>query len=402
VTTGFRAFFGRLLGNLFTTLALLLGVMQVVIGHWATVVVAGREGPGPALGLVLAALLVYGNWRLLPVLRRTRHAHGWPRRWARLYMSAGLATLLLGFTIVLTWVGFLPLHGLLSLAGVAPETSFAVFRVASGAVVATLVGLLAWGFTGGQARIERTHLRVELPGLPADLRGLRILQLSDLHIGNGLEGRRLERLVERANAAQADLIALTGDLFDFDPRHVEEGARRLGALRARLGVYGVLGNHDHYTGIELVAEALGRLAPGIRLLRRDLVRAPTDAPLYVAGVDDPGTRLHAHDLDLPELEELAARWPGDGPVILLVHRPEAFPQASRLGFPLVLAGHTHGGQLALPIRGGRHNLASLVSRYSRGLFSENGSLLYVSRGVGVAGPAIRINCTREMATIELA
>jgi predicted MPP superfamily phosphohydrolase len=402
VSVHVRDLFGRLLGNLFTTLALLLGAMQVVVGHWATVVVAGREGPGPALGLVLAALLVYGNWRLLPVIRRARHAAGWPRRVARLYMSAGLATLLLGFVILLSWVGFLPLQGLLALAGVAPEASFAVFRVASGAVVATLVGLLAWGFTGGQARVERTHLRVELAGLPAELRGLRILQLSDLHIGNGLEGRRLERLVERANAAGADLIALTGDLFDFDPRHVEEGARRLGALRARLGVYGVLGNHDHYTGIELVAEALGRLAPGIRLLRRDLVRAPTEAPLYLAGVDDPGTRLNARDLELPELDELAARWPGDGPAILLVHRPEAFPQASRLGFPLVLAGHTHGGQLALPTRGGRHNLASLVTRYPRGLFAENGSLLYVNRGVGVAGPSIRINCTREMATIELA
>jgi predicted MPP superfamily phosphohydrolase len=396
-----RELFGRLLGNLFTTLALLLGVMQALVGHWATVIVAGREGPGPVLGVALAALLVFANWRILPILRRARHAHGWPRRAARLYMSAGLGTLLLGFAILLSWVGFLPLHALLSLAGVSPEASFGVFRVASGAVVGTLLLLLAWGFTGGQASVERTHVRVALPNLPDDLRGLRILQLSDLHIGNGLEGPRLERVVERANALGPDLIALTGDLFDFDPRHVEDGARRLGALRARLGVYAVLGNHDGYTGLELVAEALGRLAPGIRLLRTDLVRAPTDGPLYLAGVDDPGTRINARNLELPELEELAARWPGDGPAILLVHRPEAFPQAARLGFPLVLAGHTHGGQLALPTRGGRYNLAGLVTRYHRGLFAENGSLLYVNRGLGVAGPAIRINCRREMATIEL-
>ena len=153
------------------------------------------------------------------------------------------------------------------------------------------------------------------------------------------------------NALEADLVALTGDLFDFDPRHVEAGARRLGALRARLGVYTVLGNHDGYTGIELVAEALGRLAPDMVLLRRDVVRLATGAPLYLAGIDDPGTRFSARDLHLPELEELAVRAPEDGPVILLVHRPEAFPQAARLGFPLVLAGHTHGGQLALPTRG---------------------------------------------------
>jgi uncharacterized protein len=396
-----RDIWSRLLGNLLTTLALLLGGMQALVGHWATVVVAGRAGPGLPLGLALAALLVFANWRLLPVLRRARHTPGWPRHVARIYMSVGLGTILLGTGILLSWVGFLPLRGALLLAGVSPATSFGVFRVASGTVVGLLAGLLLWGFTGGQARVEQTRVRVALPDLPNALRGLRIAQISDLHIGNGLEGPRLSRLVERVNALEADLVALTGDLFDFDPRHVDDGARRLAGLRARLGVFAVLGNHDGYTGLELVAESLGRLAPEIGLLRRDLVRLPTDAPLYLAGIDDPGSRFTARNLHLPELDEVAGRWPGDGPAILLVHRPEAFPQAARLGFPLVLAGHTHGGQLALPTRGGRHNLASLVTRYHRGLFAENGSLLYVNRGIGVAGPAIRINCTREIAMIEL-
>ena len=396
-----RDLWARVLGNLFSTLALVLGGTQVLIGHWATVVVAGREGPGPALGLGLAAGLVYGNWRLLPVLRRARHTDGWPRRAARLYMSVGLGTLLLGLAVLLSWIGFLPLQGALAAAGVAPDVSFAAFRAASAAIVGTMAALLIWGFTGGQARIERTHVRVALPGLDEALRGLRIVQISDLHIGNGMEGRRLDRLVERVNALEADVLALTGDLFDFDPRHVEDGARRLAGLRARHGVYAVLGNHDGYTGLELVAESLGRLAPQIVLLRRDLVRVPTGAPLYLAGIDDPVQRFTERNLHLPELEELAARQPDDGPTILLVHRPEAFPQAARLGFPLVLAGHTHGGQLALPTRGGRYNLAGLVTRYHRGLFSENGSVLYVNRGVGVAGPAIRINCAREIATIEL-
>jgi uncharacterized protein len=401
MTSGLRELWGRLLGNLFTTLGVLLGMMQVVVGHWATVVVAGREGPGLPLGLALAALLVLANWLLLPVLRRARHERGWPRRIARLYMSAGLATLLLGSAVLLSWVGFLPLHALLTLSGVEPETSFAAFRVASAAVVLTIAALLAWGFTGGQARVERTHVRIALPRLAPELRGLRIVQLSDLHIGNGLEGGRLERLVEEVNALEADLVALTGDLFDFDPRHVEEGARLLGGLRARLGVFTVLGNHDRYTGLERVVEALRRLAPGMVLLRRDLVRLATPAPLYLAGIDDPATRFTERDLVVPELEELAARAPDDGPVILLVHRPEAFPHAARLGFPLVLAGHTHGGQIALPTRGGRHNLASLVTSYHRGLYVENGSILYVNRGIGVAGPAIRVNCAREIATLEL-
>jgi predicted MPP superfamily phosphohydrolase len=401
VTNLFRGFWARVLGNLFLTLGLTLGALQAVVAVWAATVLFGTNGPGLWLGLALAALLVFANYRLLPVLRRARHIEGWPRRAARLYMSAGLATLLLGFAVLLSYAGFLPIHGLLSLLGVDPATSFALFRFGSGALVLGTLGFLLWGFTAGQALVERTHVRVALSGLPDDLRGLRIVQISDLHIGNGLEGARLDRVVARVNAHDPDVVALTGDLFDFDPRYVEDGARRLNGLTARHGVFAVLGNHDGYTGLELVADALARLAPGVTVLRGDVVRLPTGSPLYVAGIDDPGTRFTARDLHIPELEELAALRPADGHSILLVHRPEAFAQAARLGFPLVLAGHTHGGQLALPTRGGRHNLASLVTRYTRGLFAENGSFLYVNRGIGVAGPAIRLNCSREIATIEL-
>jgi hypothetical protein len=166
-------------------------------------------------------------------------------------------------------------------------------------------------------------------------------------------------------------------------------------------VFAVLGNHDTYTGTEKVVAALRDHAPSLRLLRKELVRVPVSAPLYLAGVDDPGRDWAARDVDLPDLQALAEKMPTDGPTVLLVHRPEAFPQAARLGFSLVLAGHTHGGQLALPSVGGRLNLARLFTRYHRGLFRENGSVLYVNRGAGVAGPALRINCPREITTIEL-
>jgi hypothetical protein len=397
-----KAAFLRFLGNhLFTALGYLLGAMQVVVGHWATVVVAGREGPGLALGLALAAGLVAANGAALPALRRARRGEGWPRRLARAYTAVGLATLLLGFAILLSTVGFLPLAGVLAALGVGGETVFAVFRVASAAIVLTLAWMLLWGFTVGRARLERTHLRVRLPGLDPGLRGLRIVQLSDLHIGNVLSGEPLSRLVAEVNRLAPDLVALCGDLFDFDPRYVEDGARRLDALEARHGVYVVLGNHDVYTGLELVAEALARHAPSLRLLRDERVRLPTAAPLYLVGVDDPGRNWTAQNLELPALAELARSHPGDGPSVLLVHRPEAFPQAASLGFPLVLAGHTHGGQLALPTPGGQWSLARFVTRFVRGVYRENGSVLYVNRGASFAGPALRFNCPREIATIEL-
>ena len=391
-----------LFGRIILTLAVTLGLMQVVVGHWVTVVLADREGPGLGVGLTLAALLIAANAYLVPVLRRARRRGGFPGAIARAYMGLGVATILLGFSVVASWMGFLPIGGLLSLLGVSPEWVFQAFRLVSIPIVGTIAGMLLWGFTGGQAHLTHTHLRIPLENLPEDLRGLRIVQTSDLHIGNGMQGRRLERLVGRVNALDPDLVVMTGDLFDFDPAYLERGARALAGLRTRYGVFAVLGNHDTYVGAEQVAEALRDHAPDLRLLRKEVVRLPVSAPLYLAGIDDPGRDWTARGVDIPDLQVLAQKLPCDGPTVLLVHRPEAFPQAARLGFPLVLAGHTHGGQLALPSLGGRLNLARLVTRYHRGLFRENGSVLYVNRGVGVAGPALRVNCPREITTIELA
>ncbi len=391
-----------LMNNLFLTLGMLLGVMQVVVGHWVTVVLAGREGPGLLLGLVLAAALVAANASALPALRRARRAGGWGGVVARAYMTVGIATLLLGMTILVSWAGYLPLVGLLAALGVEPEAVFQAFRVLTIPVVAALVFMIVWGLTGGQKKIDHTRVSVSLRDLPDEHRGLRIVQISDLHIGNGMEGAVLDAMVARVNALEPDLIALTGDIFDFDPRFVEEGARGLSALRARLGVFAVLGNHDTYTGTEQVVEGLARHAPGLRLLRDEIVRVEgVEEPFYVAGIEDPGRDWTAKGVQLESLEQVGSRRPVEGTTLLLVHRPELFHQASRLGFELVLAGHTHGGQLALPTPGGRFNLARLFFDFHRGVYRMNGSTLYVNRGLGMAGPAIRFNCPREIATIEL-
>ncbi len=397
-----RVFRQLVLGNVIRTLAVLLGLMQVLIGHWFTVVLAGRPGPGPWLGSVLAAILIAANLAIVPVMRRARRNPGLGGVLARVYMTIGVATILLGLAVGLAWIGAVPGSLLLASVGLSPDTAFEVFRIASAGIVGLVAALLLWGLTFGQAHIRHEHVPVALRDMPDPLRGLRVAHLSDLHIGNGMEGARLDALVARTNALGADLIALTGDLFDADPSVVEEGARALGALRAPRGVYAVLGNHDAYVGCDRVADALARHAPHLALLRKDVVRVPEGDPLYVAGVDDPGhITWTARGFDLPDLDELARELPSDGPVLLLVHRPEAFPQAARLGFPLVLSGHTHGGQLAVPMFEHRLNLARIMTRYDRGLFTENGSTLYVSRGAGVAGPRLRVGAYREIATIEL-
>ena len=199
------------------------------------------------------------------------------------------------------------------------------------------------------------------------------MQISDLHIGNRLEGARLARMVERVNAldptSSRSPATSSTSIRATCPRRAH-----LGALRARHGVFAILGNHDHYVGAERVAEALARHAPGVRLLRDELVRlaaAVAALPRRRRGSGRPLVRAR------PALRARStrsrARWPGDGPVLLLVHQPEIFEHAAHLGFPLVLAGHTHGGQLALPLPGGHWNLARVMTPLTRGIYRSGGA-----------------------------
>ena len=392
-----------LMGNMWRSLSGTLGVMQALIVHWLAVVVLDREGLGPTVGLSLGAVLVVLNLAAVPLLRRARMRGGRGRQWSRLYMAVGISTLLVGLAVTASWLAIFPATSLLGWLGLGQAPAFALFRVLSLLLVGAVALAAVWAFTGGQKKVDRTVVKISIEALHNDHRGLRIGHLTDLHIGNGLEGERLDAMVRDANALDVDLLVLTGDLFDFDPSYVEDGARRLGGLRAPLGVFAVLGNHDAYTGTTRIVEALREHAPSIRLLRDEYVTLPVDGPpLYLAGIEDPGRGWNSRDLHLESLEELAGRVPADGPVLLLVHRPQAFPQAARLGFPLVLAGHTHGGQLALPFWGGSVNLARVMTGFTRGLYQIGGSTLYVNRGIGVAGPAVRFNCAREIATLELA
>ena len=106
-------------------------------------------------------------------------------------------------------------------------------------------------------------------------------------------------------------------------------------------------------------------------------------------------------MESPSLERLAAEVPTDGPRVLLMHRPSYFPQVVRLGMPLALAGHTHGGQIALPAPAQHYNISRLLTDWSRGYFEDGDSVMYVNRGLGVAGPPVRLNCTREISVLQL-
>jgi hypothetical protein len=176
-----------LFDRLFMNLALMLGLTQVLLWHWVGAVLIGDAGPGPLEALVVGCVLVAGNSLTVPALRRSRRRADWVGNAARGYMNLSVSTLLLGVTVAASWLIFGLLAGLLGVFGTSPELAFGVFRATSGAAIGSVALLLLWGFTFGQSRVSYTRLRAAIPGLSERLAGLRIVQITDLHIGNGLE-----------------------------------------------------------------------------------------------------------------------------------------------------------------------------------------------------------------------
>jgi hypothetical protein len=242
----------------------------------------------------------------------------------------------------------------------------------------------------GRPRLRRRVVRVA--GLPPELDGYRIGQISDVHCGPHVSEDRVSSWVARLNRLELDLVAITGDLITHGSSHVEAVARALGALRAKDGAYACMGNHDYFTDGEYLIRTLERR--GLTVLRnRGVVVERGSARLYVAGVDDTWTSRH-------DVDRALAQRPEGAPTVLLAHDPDLFPQAQARDVDLTLSGHTHGGQLGVP--GVRHlSLARLITRWTAGLYRQGRSWLYVNRGVGTTGPPVRLGAPPELAVITL-
>ena len=191
----------------------------------------------------------------------------------------------------------------------------------------------------------------------------------------------------------ADLVAVTGDLITSGDGYVGPVAAALGRLRAPDGVFACMGNHDYFTDGEALARALER--GGISVLRnRGVTVARGEARLYVAGVDDTWTARH-------DVAGAMADRPAGVPAVLLAHDPNLFPSAAANRADLVLSGHTHGGQFAVPGFARRWNLARVVTAFTSGLYHADGATLYVNRGLGTTGPPIRVGARPEIAVLTL-
>jgi predicted MPP superfamily phosphohydrolase len=293
-------------------------------------------------------------------------------------------------TVSFTWLGtlFFLLLALLLFDGLALLwPAVARWRARASVGLAALLSACAIG-QALRGPALATH-RVYAPGLPDALSGYRVVQLSDLHVGPTLGRDFVEAIVAQTNAARPDLIALTGDVVDGPVAELAPLLAPLRGLRARDGVYLVLGNHEYLSGADAWAEVFIQL--GIRVLRNECVAL---RGFDLIGLDDAvegPAGAPAADLARAFSSHGEGRF-----AIVLSHEPATVIGTSARGVGLQLSGHTHGGQV-FPL----HLLAWLDQRYLSGLYAVGATQLHVSPGAGYWGPPMRLGSRGEISLLVL-
>jgi uncharacterized protein len=275
-----------------------------------------------------------------------------------------------------------------------PERRIFLVRAAVGGAAAVALGVSSYGVWRAFRPPAIREVAVKLPGLPRTLDGFRIVQLSDVHIGDVLGRPFLQELVRRCNALRPDLVAVTGDLVDGTVAHLAPAVSALQGLTSRHGTYFITGNHEYYSGDQEWAAALTDM--GIQVLRNRFVTlGDAGGRLDLVGVDDYGQRDAPHGRGYDLDKALLGRDMGT-PAVLLAHQPRGVEEALGRGMGLQLSGHTHGGQM-FPIT----LLVQATYRYPAGLYRVGEGHVYVSRGTGFWGPPMRIGSPPEITAVTL-
>lgn len=253
--------------------------------------------------------------------------------------------------------------------------------------------------TGYGVFIQRDdfHIRevdVPMPGLPKELHGLRLVQLSDIHLSPFLSERELARVIDMANETKPNLALMTGDLITGYRDPLDNCIRQVARLRADAGIIGCLGNHELYARAE--AHTTRQSArQGIRILRdQSEVIEFGGHPINFTGVDYQRMRE-------PYLSGAERHVRMGMPNILLSHNPDVFPTAAAKGFDLTISGHTHGGQITVEILHQNLSVARFYTPYVSGLYREGDASVFVTRGIGTVGVPARIGARPEVALIRL-
>lgn len=272
-----------------------------------------------------------------------------------------------------------------------------ILQVAVRSVMATPVLALGYGTYIERHNFQVREMDLPLSGLPPGLDGLRLLHLSDIHLSAFLSETEFAKVIDASNELRPHLALMTGDLISSRGDPLDACIRQLARLKSDAGTLGCLGNHERYAKVEdYTTEAAARL--GIRFLRSERQELRFGGSvLNVAGVDYQRMASNRKRY-LPGAEALVA--PGAFN-LLLSHNPDVFPIAVERGYNLLLAGHTHGGQVSIEILDQAVNAARFFTPYVYGLYRSGTSAAFVTRGIGTVGIPARIGAPPEIALLRL-
>lgn len=272
-------------------------------------------------------------------------------------------------------------------------------RVGLAAVLLFVGCVVFWGFFVEPNRLIVRHETIEVEQLPPELDGLRIAVLSDIHAGGAfIDERKLRTIVERTNQLQPEMIVILGDYIAGDGRRhepkilPESFAPILKNFNAPLGVYSVLGNHDWWYDGGRVRRALEQ--NGINVLENEGLKVERNGTsFWVLGFADLWTRPQ-------RILETVGKAPQNAPLIAITHNPDIFPRLPH-SVPLLLAGHTHGGQISLPFLGPIVQPSRVSRTYARGHIIENNRHLFVTTGIGTSIIPVRLGVTPEIVLLTV-
>jgi uncharacterized protein len=265
--------------------------------------------------------------------------------------------------------------------------------IGGAALLGVTGSVLGWGIVRGRHAFELREFPVRIQGLPRALDGYTIVQVSDIHVGALVGERELAEGLGLVTRARPDLVVVTGDLVDFDPEYAPLVSRALADVAGRDGVFAILGNHDYYAGARPLLAALRAAGVGTLLNQGVRLRAGDGGGFALLGVDDLWAARRGGRG--PDLSRALTGVPDDAPRILLSHQPASVELWSGQ-IALQLSGHTHGGQINPGFRP-----ADLLLRYVAGPYEVGGTMLYVNRGFGTAGPPSRVGAPPEVTKIVL-
>ena len=272
------------------------------------------------------------------------------------------------------------------------------FRIALVTIPVLLACMFFWGILIEPARLLVRHETIHINSWPKELDGLRIVAISDIHVGSPfIDDKKLRSIVERTNQLQPDLIVILGDYITGDgwlrqQVHPEDFAPSLRGFNAPLGVYSVLGNHDWWYNGQRVRRALEKNE--LKVLDEEVVELKgRGKPLWLVGLADLWTRPQ-------RIEDTFAKVPQDATVIAIGHNPDIFPRLPKR-VSLMIAGHTHGGQVKLPLLGRPVESSHVGEHYAAGHVFENDHHLFVTTGIGTSIASIRFGVPPEIVLLTI-